>query len=287
MDRWLFPTLFILCCLLHNSSAAQSFRGTVLDSETLRPLAYASIGVKGKSIGVIADRLGQFNIDISHTGSDDSIIISYAGYEPAKLLVKEFALNQFNEIKLQPVGKLLKEVIILAKKDLITIGNAGYSSRFTGWGDYNSSRGRMRGLKIESKEFPLKITQFGVRFHDNEFDSVKLRLHIQSIQSGASERELINENIFFTALKDQRWVYVDLEEYQLVVDSPVIVTVEWLDAWAPPKTSGGGYLFTFSLAKKKGVVYQRNTSQESYLVKASNETPSIHLKGYKIKKKEN
>ena len=64
---------------------------------------------------------------------------------------------------------------------------------------------------------------------------------------------------------------------------PVILSVEWVDAWTPQeKENKRSYLFTFSLDKKKGYVYQRNTPQESYSVNFSNETPTMYLKGYKI-----
>ena len=285
MNTWLYSFFTVLCCILNISSSGQSFNGTVFDKETGLPLSYASIGIKGKSIGGIADRSGKFKIDISQALPSDSIIISYTGYEDVKFIIRGLTLNKSYEIKLQPKTKALKEVFVFRKQDLVALGNTGHSSRYTGWGDYNSSRGRLRGIRIEPKGFPLRITEFAVRFKDIEFDSVKLRLHVQSYQSDSAQGEdLLKETIFFTAAKNQKWVYVDLAEYNIVVTSPIIVAVEWVDAWAPLKTTGGSYLFTFSVDTKKGYVYQRDTPQEAYSVHFVNETPSMNLKGYKIKK---
>jgi hypothetical protein len=274
----------LLCCLCISSSA-QSFRGTVLDKETALPLSYASIGVKGKSIGGIADKWGKFNIDISQAGPGDSIIISYTGYEDVRLVMKGLGLNASNEIRLQPKAKDLPEVFIVPKKDLLALGNTKYSARFTGWGDYNSSRGRLRGIRIEPKEFPVRVTEFAVRFKDNEFDSVKLRLHIQTYHPDALQgKDLLRQTVFFTVIKNQDWVYVDLQDHNIVVTVPIILSVEWVDAWASQeKKNKGSYLFTFSLDKKGGYMYQRNTPQEPYSVNFTNETPTMYLKGFKIR----
>ncbi|MEM9985265.1 MAG: TonB-dependent receptor, partial [Bacteroidota bacterium] len=66
--------------------------GTVLDSGSTRPLAYASIydPITGK--GVNADRLGSFVFEIKE-GEIDSLLISYAGYQP-RWVKAQFLANQ-------------------------------------------------------------------------------------------------------------------------------------------------------------------------------------------------
>ncbi len=260
--------LYIICLLLFFqtfSSLGQTFSGLVIDKETLLPLPYASLGVKGKSIGGIADRTGQFYINVSQANKGDSIIISNIGYESIAFLLKDLSLNKTNEIRLQPKVKELEEVIVVAKQDLLVLGNSKYSSDFTGWGDYISSRGRSRGLQIQSKDFPIKITEFDVRLKDNDFDSVKLRLHIYNHSPNVeSDDELLPESVFFTAVKNQHWVDVNLEKYNIFMTAPLYVTVEWVDSWTSPKSSKGSYLLTFSTGKKEGYSCYRDTPKESY-----------------------
>ena len=81
----------------------------MLDKETSSPLPYASIGVKNKSVGGIADRWGKFSIDVSNAAPSDSIIISYTGYDDVRLVIKELALNNLKEVRLQPKAKELPE----------------------------------------------------------------------------------------------------------------------------------------------------------------------------------
>jgi hypothetical protein len=57
-----FPvTRYIVCLLLLFqvlSLFGQTISGVVTDKETFLPIPYASIGVKGKNMGAIADRTG-------------------------------------------------------------------------------------------------------------------------------------------------------------------------------------------------------------------------------------
>ena len=276
----------IICLLLllqTFSSAAQTFSGVVIDKRTSLPLPYASLGVKGKSIGGIADKTGQFTINISQANDKDSITISYIGYESATLLIKNFVPNNITQIRLKPKAIELEEVIVVAKLNLVILGNSTYNSDFTGWGDYTSSRGRSRGLKIEPKEFPIKITEFDVRLKDNDFDSVKLRLHIYNNNPNVdSAKELLPENVFFNAVKNQHWVNVNLENYNIRMSKPLWVSVEWVDAWTSPKTSKGSYLLTISTGKKEGYSFYRDTPEEPLKIMFYKSSPTMYIKGYKI-----
>ncbi len=276
----------IICFLIFfqtSSSVAQTFSGIVTDKKTSLPLPYASLGVKGKSIGGIADKTGQFIINISQANDKDSITISYIGYESTTILIKDLAPNNTNLIRLKPKAIELEEVIVVAKLNLVVLGNSTFNSDFTGWGDYTSSRGRSRGLKIEPREFPIKITEFDVRLKDNDFDSVKLRLNIYSNNPNVdSAKELLPENVFFNAVKNQHWVNVNLEKFNIRMSKPLWVSVEWVDAWTSPKTSKGSYLLTISTGKKEGYSFYRDTPEEPLKIIFYKSSPTMYFKGYKI-----
>ena len=207
---------------------AQSFTGSVTDSQSMAPLPYASIGVRGKGIGGIADINGHFLIDMTKALPTDTIIISYLGYQ-SKTLVKRDVSNAAYRIELVSSPFQLKEVVTVGKPEIISIGNKKASGYYTGWGDYSSSKGRLRGTTIETDELPLKLIRFKLHLDACEFDSVRFRLHILPLQanhSGNLTTELLHENIFFTAHKDQKWVSVDLTFYNLIIRQNIIVGVE-------------------------------------------------------------
>lgn len=260
----------------------QSFTGTITDSQNNTPLPYASIGVKGKSIGGIADSKGHFLVNITNAAPSDTIIVSYLGYE-SKTFVKRDISQSAYHIELVPGALQLREVAARGKRATIIIGNKKASAQYTGWGDYISSKGRLRGVAIQTTDTPLKLSKFKMRLNACEFDSVRFRLHILPLQtnySGNLNAELIDENIFFNAYKDQKWVSVDLTPYNLVIHQNIVAAVEWVDSWVKKESRNESYLLTISLSREEGYIYVRETPEEPLATK-SKFTPTIYFETYK------
>ncbi len=77
--------LFLLFAFLGFSIAGLSQKilisGKVIDQETQEPLTFASIGVKGKSIGTITNLQGEFDFHIPSELRNDFLVINMLGYE--------------------------------------------------------------------------------------------------------------------------------------------------------------------------------------------------------------
>ncbi|MCF2443979.1 carboxypeptidase-like regulatory domain-containing protein [Dyadobacter sp. CY345] len=269
--------------MFSSSLFGQTFSGIIVDSQNGTPLPYANIGVKGKSIGGIADSKGHFHINISNAVLTDTIVVSYLGYAN-KTFVKSSLSESKYDIKLISNPLLLHEVVTRGKREIIVIGNKNPSSRYTGWGDYVSSRGRLRGVAIETKETPLQLSKFKMHLDACEFDSVRFRLHFLPIgenYSGNLKEEIIKENVFFNVVNDQKWVTVDLSRYNLVIDQNIIVAVEWVDAWVKNEIRNESYLLTISTSREAGFLYTRKTPEEPFSVTKSNATPTMFFETYK------
>jgi hypothetical protein len=275
----------LLCFLMSLSATVlgQSFSGTIIDGQNAEPLPYANIGVKGKSIGGIADSKGHFHINIANAAATDTIVVSYLGYESKTFIWSDISKSRY-EIKLTPGALQLNEVVAHGKREIIVIGNKKPSSRYTGWGDYVSSRGRLRGVAIETTETPLKLAKFKMHLESCEFDSVRFRLHILPLaenRSGDVKSQLLNENVFFTAHKGQKWVSVDLSQFNLVIRQNIIVAVEWVDAWVKNEVRSESYLLTISTSRKEGILYTRKTPEESFTLVEVKSTPTMYFETYK------
>lgn len=72
----------------------QTFTGRISDSQNATPLPYASIGIKGKSIGGIADSDGYFHINIANASATDTIVVSYLGYHSKTLVKRDVMQSQ-------------------------------------------------------------------------------------------------------------------------------------------------------------------------------------------------
>lgn len=276
----------LILILTHTNLFAQIFSGKVINSKTNEVLPYANVGVRGTSIGGIADEGGTFKIDIYKASSNDKIVVSYLGFEPMIYLVNELKPNQIYEVKLIPNAIELKEVLVYNKRVPIILGNNKKSFYYTGWGDNTSGIGRARGAVINPADLPVKADEFVIHIHENTFDSVKFRLNIMIPgENGEPSTSLINENIFFTTSVKKGWVRVDLKPYNLVISEKLIVAVEWVDASGRERTEKeGSHLLTISTSKKEGYFYQRESPEESTKLEISNRTPSMYFVCYGVGK---
>ncbi|MBS1487925.1 MAG: carboxypeptidase-like regulatory domain-containing protein [Bacteroidetes bacterium] len=86
--------------------------GKVIDSETKEPLPFASLGIIGKPIGVIANEQGEFDFHIPVDYRNDFLSVSMLGYQPHEVPVWSVTTDQPVVIELQAAAVLLKEVVI-------------------------------------------------------------------------------------------------------------------------------------------------------------------------------
>jgi hypothetical protein len=272
--------------LLSVSVFAQTFSGKVSNSKTNEVLPYANVGVRGKSIGGIADEGGTFKIYISKASPNDKIIVSYLGFEPLIYLVGELKVNQVYEVKLNPKTIELKEVAVYNKRIPIILGNNKKSFYHTGWGRNTSDIGRARGAIINPADLPVKAEEFVIHIHENTFDKVKFRLNMMIPgENGEPSTSFINENIFFTTSEKKGWVRVDLKPYNIVISEKLLVAIEWVDASGRERSEKeGSHRITISTSKKAGYFYTRETPEESTKLEMSDKTPSMYFVCYGIGK---
>lgn len=258
----------------------QTFRGIVRDSKTGEALPYANIGIQGKQLGGVSDQFGRFNVSFETAALNDVVVISYVGYARKQFRVSELDMTHEHLIQLIPIVLQLDEIVVDGKRESVTLGNKGKTSRHTGWGDFSSSRGRAIGLLIPAYDVPVRVNHLFFHVDACEFDSALVRINFFVYQ----KEQLIpfasqQKNIFHTINQKKGWVEVRILEDIILRNEEVIVAIEWLDAWAKPRSlkEGGSYVFTISLAKSMGYHYQRQTPEEQIQLIQSSYTPSIYL----------
>lgn len=77
--------LFLFCMILVVSFSLQAQRitisGKAIDKDTKEPLPFATIGIKGQSIGTITNLMGEFDFHISSELRNDLFVINMLGYK--------------------------------------------------------------------------------------------------------------------------------------------------------------------------------------------------------------
>ena len=98
--------------------------GKVVDGESGEPLTYASVNLKGKSVGTVTNSDGLFDFYVSPQVATDTLVIAMLGYASYESSVNDFsnAKNAVIRLKIKPIQ--LEEVVItdskLTLKDIVS-----------------------------------------------------------------------------------------------------------------------------------------------------------------------
>ena len=108
--------LFSLCVLYLISIAVQgqkiTLSGKAIDKETKEPLPFATIGIKGKSIGTITNLQGEFDFHIPQEFQNDLFVINMLGYETYEAPIWTLLGTQNLVIEAKKSTRVLEEVLI-------------------------------------------------------------------------------------------------------------------------------------------------------------------------------
>ncbi len=97
-----------------------------------------------------------------------------------------------------------------------------------------------------------------VAIAENEFDTLRFRLNIYSLQDGLPADHLINENIVFSVTNvPPGTLTIDVSKYNIVVQEDFIVSLEWIE------DMGSGEL-RFSCRVYGQPIFYRYTSQDQW-----------------------
>jgi len=91
-------------------------KGKLIDASTIEPIAFATIAVKGKAVGVISNADGSFQVPQRFSAYGDTLQISSMGYEKREILISTLSIDVPRRIYLQPGLFELDEAIVKAKR---------------------------------------------------------------------------------------------------------------------------------------------------------------------------
>jgi hypothetical protein len=100
-----------------------SVRGKVVDKETLSPLVFASVSIKGTNIATVTNIDGEFLIKYGEADASKSLEIAFLGYKNKLIPLSEMRDNGFkNNISMEAAPIPLKEIIIkpILPDDIVT-----------------------------------------------------------------------------------------------------------------------------------------------------------------------
>ncbi|MCQ2974244.1 MAG: carboxypeptidase-like regulatory domain-containing protein [Bacteroidales bacterium] len=89
-----------------------SIFGTIRDSEAKCVLPFATISVNNSVMGTISNENGKFELMVNKNSENDTLVISYLGYEPQKYLIRNLNNGKSHDINLVQKTYGLNEVVV-------------------------------------------------------------------------------------------------------------------------------------------------------------------------------
>ena len=240
--------ILIITLVLNVSLFAQNYTGQILDAKTNQPLSYVSIGVKGKSVGVLSDAKGVFHINIDKKYNNDTLTICILGYKSVNFKCSDFILKNkdSNKYFLNEEAYNLPEVIIKPKNFVSKrVGNLGgnladVSFKIT---DTLGGSGAEIGTYINIKQKLVYIDSIGFGIAENDYDSVVFRINIYKGEGKESLESITKKPIYITAKKGAKDFSLDIRKYNISVDGDFIIAAQVVDF---PKNVKGAVSKKFS-----------------------------------------
>lgn len=136
MQNGLLPG-FLLFLSIQFTTAQTLVSGWVKDVQTQEPLAFATVGIEGTSIGTLSNGSGFFELRIQESASGKPIAISFLGYEHVRINSEAFGENLQVNMKVKVIR--LADVVVrpLRPEDYIkkavknidqTLGKSSYGA---------------------------------------------------------------------------------------------------------------------------------------------------------------
>ncbi|WP_181304286.1 carboxypeptidase-like regulatory domain-containing protein [Rufibacter sp. XAAS-G3-1] len=239
------------------SRQAASLAGKVLDRDTQKPIAYASVGLLDESTGTISDEKGGFAFTIPANQRTKVVRISAIGYEAQEIKIEELLASQTpqNEftITLNPAPVQLSEVSVGTRKWKTKElgGNAGPITLF----HHNFSvfqrpieenLGRELGIQINNRDKLAFLSKLNFCLTSNRYDQVKFRVKVYTLQEGRPAQNITPTDILYTVKnKEKGWLQIDLEPYGIYVEQDFAIALEWIDC--APRTQNNSLTIAASM----------------------------------------
>lgn len=194
--------------------------GTIRNEETREPVSYATLQIKGKAKGVVADHEGFFEFTLSEMELSDSLTASCLGYERRSFTTDSLLSKPEVTIALRAKPVNIESVTITAKrsKKSKTLGNRGI---FTTGSIYLDTHGQQIALYINNKKHQngyIRKVSYYLSKDGNVEAPFRVRIFDIDTVDNSPGKDLIPEILVVQPPQGTKgWFDVDVSEYGIFV----------------------------------------------------------------------
>jgi hypothetical protein len=213
------------------SSQTHKLAGQIIDSESGVGLPYTNIMVLNNSIGTTSNINGYFELDLDDSYKDDSLVISYMGYNTLIVSINQIGQNpikllqqpyEINEVVVKASGKKVKDIYInkfRKNKCMLRYSRSPFDSIGTVLIPYRPKEPTIEALYIPYIEDyeRMKIKEI-LLYVCNLKDSSYFRLRIyNSTESGIPDKDLLITPLNIKVSERNQLLKINLEEYNFTI----------------------------------------------------------------------
>jgi len=247
------------------TALAQAISGRVTDAKTGQPLPFVNIGVVGKALGTVTNEQGQYQLAFKESLAADTVRISYLGYRPQLLTLRQLRAQPNNQ--LTPTAVALAEVRVQASRRAWrdrTLGFTGNSENST-LSLEPKDLGAETGTVIYLKRKPTQVLRANFNVAYNRVGNVTLRVNLYRLDAKGrpTNEKLLRREVLLHTTATHGPISVDLAPDNLLLSEDFFLSLEWVggaDAAALQK----GLAFSAGIGYADNDIYFRSTSQASW-----------------------
>lgn len=228
-----FALLQVLLFLIIDFVNGQNFRlsGKVIDSENSEELPYANIMVKNHLVGTSSDLYGSFEIVLSDSLINDSLIVTYVGYSPLVFCLRDFESGiikllpldtKINEVVIKPSDKKIKPIIL----NQFNKNNCSVRYKPVNYDAELWIPNRPQEPTIEALYFPYTNEYKGnrrlkeVRLQISNYKTPPTYFNLRILRASKDlmpDEDLLNELLTIEVSEKDQLIKIDLEKYNLII----------------------------------------------------------------------
>ena len=237
MYKVLLLLLIINSYCIYCFSQEMEISGQVLSSDNKEILPYAIIEYKKHQTGVYSDENGLFKIKIDNL--NDTLDISYVGYEKVQIPAHKIAQNSKHCILLNKNTYKLNDIIV-TKKDVMYLTVGATKRKAWSYQASNIFGSQIGKYIVNPTSGPGFIKSVSFYIASTGFPNAPFRVRVYSFdkENKCPGEDLLTENIVVSSKNKSGWFKVDLLKYS--IDFPkegVFIVMEWI-------YSGDQYYYT-------------------------------------------
>lgn len=224
------------------------FLGTLLDAQTITgkvlsqydgsPVPYAKIGIGTEENGTIADKQGNYTLDLNAVSKDLNLTVVVGGFDNFSVPINSFLKNSTHNILLKEKVRDIAEVVLTPKRFKDKHWGVDSKSKKILFATYPE---RKREKEEQSRELAIKfsnskkvkIQKINLNIADFQTDvPVELRINVYNEKNGTPNESVLYKDVTAVVTKDSikdGTFTLDVSDQDIYVNSDFFVSIQFMN----------------------------------------------------------